>query len=60
MSITDPIEVVYLERWGVWYLRRGRETFYDDMRRLRTWSTAEEAAEWCHQNLGEDVIMPDA
>lgn len=60
MSITDRVEVVFLERWGVWYLRQGRETFYDDMRRLRTWATAELAAAWCRDNLKVEPVVVDA
>ena len=51
MSINDPVIAVWSQKHGH-ILMRGRETFYDDDRRLRSWDTAEEAAEWAIENLG--------
>jgi len=36
-----------------WYwLKRGRETFYDDERYMRIWDTPEEAEKWANEYLG--------
>ena len=46
MSITDPLEVFYMERWGVYIVVQGRETFYDEERRIIEHETEEDAQEW--------------
>lgn len=51
MSINDPVIAVWSQKHGH-ILMRGSETFYDEDRRLRSWETAEEAAEWAMENLG--------
>lgn len=33
MSITDPIEAAYYERSGKWYIKQGKETYYDPLTR---------------------------
>jgi len=43
MSITDPVEAVWNDKREVWYLKQGRETFYNTDRTLMTWATQEEA-----------------
>ena len=49
MSITDPLEVFYMERWGVYIVVQGRETFYDEERRIIEYETEEEAQAWIDQ-----------
>lgn len=51
MSINDPIVAVYRERRQTWILVQGRETFYDENRRMREWSNEEEALAWRDENL---------
>lgn len=46
MSITDPLEVFYMERWDVYIVVQGRETFYDEERRIIEHETEEDAQEW--------------
>jgi hypothetical protein len=50
MSITDPLVVRYNDRHGFWFVTRGKETFYDDQRRLYAFDSAADAAEWCAKN----------
>ena len=58
MSITDPL-VLVLEanhKTGLpYYLKRGRETFFDEERYMRRWATVMEAYAWAEENLG---ILP--
>ena len=52
MSLDDPVQVVWNERRGMWYVKRGNETFYDE--RTRVWhefDTEEEALEWARKNI---------
>jgi hypothetical protein len=51
MSINDPVEAIYSEKKGYWYLKQGRETFFDESRRLRTWQSATEAIGWALDNI---------
>ena len=51
MSIDDPVVAVWSQKYGH-ILVRGRETFYDEDGYLRSWETAEAAAEWAVENLG--------
>lgn len=59
MSINDPVVIVYNEKHKWYYLKRGRETFYDEDRYIRRWDTPEEAAEWCRNNLNVEPVYPD-
>lgn len=52
MSINDPITVEYSERRKMYYLLQGRETFYDENRIMREWTTHTEAEQWAKENLG--------
>lgn len=59
MSINDPILLAHSPKWG-YYLVRGRETFYDEERYMRTWDTAEEAVAWSEKELGVSPLeIPD-
>ena len=51
MSVTDPVVLEYSERHDYYFLTRGPETFYDDDRYIRVWSTPEEAIIWCEESL---------
>ena len=60
MSIDDPVVAVWSQKYGH-ILMRGRETFYDEEGYLRSWETAEAAAEWAMANLGASPYehLPD-
>jgi hypothetical protein len=51
MSINDPVVAVYNEEKEYWYLKQGRETFFDEQNNLRTWPTAYEAIGWALDNI---------
>lgn len=52
MSLTDPINLVYIDRHDYYLLMRGRETFYTDDNYMRTFLTPEDAIMWCEEILG--------
>ena len=43
MSIDDPITIEYDEKRDKYYLKQGRETFYDDNKEWILFDTAEDA-----------------
>lgn len=53
MSINDPIILRYNEKRGLYYLTRGRETFYDYERYLIEFETQQEAIDFCYTELNE-------
>ena len=58
MGLADPLVVVMEanHKTGLpYYLKRGRETFFDEERYMRRWATWQEAYDWAKENLG---ILP--
>jgi hypothetical protein len=51
MSINDPVVAIYNEKREYWYLKQGRETFFDEQNNLRTWHSAEAAVGWALDNV---------
>ncbi len=51
MGIADPVMVRFNDKREMYYLTRGRETFYDDDRIWRLWPTLDGAVKWCEDNL---------
>lgn len=51
MSLLDPVEVQYDEKYEVYWLLRGRETYYDAERYRRGWDSESEAIQWAQENI---------
>lgn len=58
MSINDPVEVVYSAKRETYWLRQGREAYYDNARVLREWEDPEPAYEWAKENITGVAIIP--
>ena len=58
MSVNDPIILRYNEKRGLYYLTRGRETFYDYERYLIEFETQQEAIDFCYTELNELPKIP--
>jgi len=56
MSINDPITIEYDERRKRYYLKQGRETFYDNDRDWIQFDTREEAETCRKQKENNDVL----
>ncbi len=50
-NVDLPIVLRYSEKHDHYYLTRGRETFYNEDRYMRTWATPEEAIIWSEEHL---------
>lgn len=57
MSVNDPVELVWNPKHEHFYLKRGRETFYDDENFMRTWNTAVDAIHWAMTELKIPTIV---
>ena len=50
MSINNPVEIFYYENRDSYILKRGRETFYDEDRRMLEFDTEKDAQKWAKEN----------
>jgi len=56
MSINDPLVIRYIERHQFWFMTQGKETFFDEQRRLIVFPSKEAAAEWCMKTFpGKEI-----
>ena len=52
MGIADPVVLRFNLKRKMYYLTRGRETFYDNDRIWRLWEEPAMAIKWCRESLG--------
>ena len=55
MSLNDPILLLFDEKRQLWFLQRGRETFYDEENAMIMFDTKKDAEEWCRNVLGKEI-----
>ncbi len=53
----SELHIEWHEKQQGYVLIDGRETFYDEDRRLRVWDTAQGASKWAAANLGRQATV---
>jgi len=55
----NAVKATYNVKHNYWVLERGKETFYDEQRFLRTWKTKQDAIDWLKSNHPELMFLEE-